>query len=308
MQHTDQRINAVREDREHGSRWLVRETIQILRDLAAQLSQHQKGNDAEQMSQLYDVGKQLAQARPAMAALASAVGRVLHVQDGPAAAKQAAEQLLQDYDTATQRIASYAAPFLKGTMLTCSVSGTVLEVMAAQKATIERVIALEGRPRYEGRDMARSLSQRGIAVTLITDAEADIFLPLCNGVVVGADSILANGDVLNKAGTALLGWAAQGHHIPFYVLCETLKISPHSWSTTNYTENLTMLEEKEGTEVLETPIQGVAAGNFYFDHTPADLVSKVITEQGVLSRQEIERIARQARADAEYLAAQGVIN
>lgn len=301
MQDINQRISAVREDREHGSRWLVRETIQILRDLATQ-AQSQQGTDPSHMSQIYEVGKQLAYARPSMAALASAVGRVLHVQGGPSAVKHAAEQLLNDYDTAIARIATQAAPFLKGTLMTCSISGTVLEVFEAHKATIEQVITLEGRPRYEGRDMARSLSHQGIPVTLITDAQADIFLPFCNSVIVGADSILANGDVLNKAGTALLGWAAQGHHVPFYVLCETLKISPHSWSTTSYEENLAMLEEKEGTEVLEQPTNGVTARNFYFDHTPAQLVSKVITEQGVLNRQEIERIAHQAQEDAHYLA------
>ena len=300
MQDIEQRIQAVREDREHGSRWLVRETIQILLDLATQV-QSQQGNETHHMSRLYDVGKQLAQARPSMAALASAVGRVLRVEGGSDAVKQSAEQLLRDYDTATSRIATHAAPFLKGTLMTCSISGTVQEVFTAHRATIKQVIALEGRPRYEGREMARALSQQGIAVTLITDAQADIFLPQCNAIVVGADSILSNGDVLNKAGTALLGWAAQGHHVSFYVLCETLKISSKSWSETDEKENMAMLEEKEGTEVLEHPIQGVTARNFYFDHTPAQLVSKVITERGVLSQQEIKQIAQQTREDAQYL-------
>jgi len=48
---------------------------------------------------------------------------------------------------------------------------------------------------------------------------------------VGADSILADGDILNKAGTALLAWSARGHSYPFYVLSETLKISSRRWST-----------------------------------------------------------------------------
>jgi translation initiation factor 2B subunit (eIF-2B alpha/beta/delta family) len=299
------RIQAVREDREHGSRWLVRETIQILRDLAIRVEQEQdsQGHNAPQLAVLYDTGRQLAQARPAMAALAHAVGRVLHVQGGAAGMKQAANRLLHDYDTATTRITEHATPFLHGTVLTCSISGTVLEVLSACKGSISRVIALEGRPRYEGREMAQSLAKHEIPLTVITDAEADIFMPLSDMVVVGADSVLANGDVLNKAGTALLGWSAQGHTIPFYVLCETLKIAPYLWSTTAYEQNLAMLEEKEGSEVWAQPLQGVTVRNFYFDHTPANLVSKVITEQGVLSRQEIERIAQQARDDAQFLAA-----
>lgn len=134
--------------------------------------------------------------------------------------------------------------------------------------------------------MAKALSEHAAVVTLITDAQADIFLPQCQAVVVGADSVLANGDVLNKAGTALLAWAAQGHRVPFYVLCETLKISPHSWSG-----DLSHLEEKEPSEVLDQPIPGVTVRNFYFDRTPASLVTMVITEQGMLSKEKIGEIA-----------------
>ena len=272
-----QRIEQVRNDREHGSRWLVRETLLILRDLA----QASKGSSSEQ--DIYKAGRTLAQARPSMAALASAVGRVLTAQGGTDAMAREAERLLHEYDTATARIAEHAKPLLHGTIMTCSISGTVVDVLAANSSTIKRVIALEGRPRYEGREMARTLQQKGFAVTLITDAQADIFIPQCDSVVVGADSILANGDVLNKAGTALLGWSAQGHAVPLYVLCETLKISSQQWQEgpEHWKTNLSLLEEKEGTEVLEHPIEGVMVRNFYFDRTPHTLVAKVITEQGV---------------------------
>src|SRR5205823_834363 len=194
--------------------WLVRETLSILRDLAEASSDQQ---------QLYAAGRELAQARPSMAALASVVGRVLHVQGGSQPVAQAAERLLQEYDTATEALAAYAQPFVHGNILTCSLSGTVLDVLVACCKQIKQVTVLEGRPRYEGRTMAQELSKRGLAVTLITDAEAAIFLPLCEAVVVGADSVLANGDVINKAGTALLAWASWGQQIPMYVVCETLK-------------------------------------------------------------------------------------
>jgi len=165
------------------------------------------------------------------------------------------------------------------------------------------VIVTEGRPRYEGRDTARILSQQGIVVTLITDAQADIFMPQCDSVVVGADSVLADGDVLNKAGTALLGWSAQGYHVPFYVLCETLKISSQRWQdgAEHRQENLALLEEKEGTEVLDFPINGVTARNFYFDRTPHQLIAQVITEQGVLGEREIAEIARQVEKNRQVL-------
>lgn len=290
MSTIEERIEQVRNDREHGSRWLVRETILILRDLAHDTS----GSPQEQKQRLYGAGRRLAQARPSMAALASVVGRILTTQCGSNSIVQEAERLLQEYDTAPARITEHARPLLHGTLMTCSISGTVLDVLIACRQTIEQVIVSEGRPRYEGRDTARTLSQQGIAVTLITDAQADIFMPICDSVVVGADSVLANGDVLNKAGTALLGWSAQGYHVPFYVLCETLKISSQRWQDEidHWQENLALLEEKEAAEVFDQPMGGVAVRNFYFDHMPHQLVAKVITEQGILAEKEITEIAR----------------
>ncbi|MGH2495952.1 MAG: translation initiation factor eIF-2B [Ktedonobacteraceae bacterium] len=282
MERFEKRIATVREDREHGSRWLVREAIGILQDIATSSNSTQD----ERLRLLRQTGNELAQARPAMFALTGAVIRILGSSENPDEMARAAEQLLQTYDTAIEHITTHARPFLKGTLMTHSLSGTVMEVLKACASSIEQMIVLEGRPRYEGREVALALHKAGIATTLITDAQADIFLPRCSAVVVGADSILANGDVLNKAGTALLAWAARGHKIPLYVLCETLKIATYAWAG-----NLALLEEKEAGEVWEHPAQGITIHNFYFDHTPARLATKLITEQGVLSKQDVRQTA-----------------
>lgn len=300
MENIEQRITQICNDREHGSRWLVREAIIILRDVA----QSTQVSQDVLMQLLFNYARKIAQSRPAMAALASAVSRVVCAQGGPEAIVQEAQKLLAEYETAVEQIVLHAQPLLQGNVMTCSISGTVLEVLVANRQQIERVIVLEGRPRYEGREMARALSQRGLAVTLITDAQANIFLPECQSVVVGADSVLINGDVLNKAGTALLAWAARGHGLPFYVLCETLKISPRRWvdhNAAHLAENLAMLEEKEAEEVLEQPISGVVVHNFYFDRTPYRLVSGIVTEQGVLDRRAIREIAVKTRANEREL-------
>ena|SRR3989442_3825415 len=292
MDNLEQRIELVRNDREHGSRWLVREAISILHDLATERTLPTD----EQIRQVWRAALELAHARPAMAALSVAIGRILSAQDGLEGMAREAAQLLEEYNHAVERIAAYACPLLGGTLMTHSISGTVLEVLIACSRQIERVIVLEGRPRYEGRDMARALAKHGMAVTLITDAQADIFLAQCRAVVVGADSVLANGDVLNKAGTALLAWAAHGHKIPFYVLCETLKIAPRRWSG-----DLSQLEEKEAEEVLKQPISGVTVRNFYFDRTLAKLVTKVITEQGLMGKQEVRQMALRAMRHQQML-------
>jgi translation initiation factor 2B subunit (eIF-2B alpha/beta/delta family) len=286
MEPSEERIAMIRNDREHGSRWLVRETISILYDIANQpTSSHE-----ENLQQLQRAGKELANARPAMAALAGAVRRILNATGGLEGRAQEAAKLLREHDSAIERITNYTRPLLAGTIMTHSLSGTVLEVLTNCLSQLEQVIVLEGRPRYEGREVARALSTNNASITLITDAQADIFLPQCHAVIVGADSILANGDILNKAGTALLAWAAHGHRVPFYVVCETLKISPQSWSG-----NLAQLEEKEPTEVLEQQIPGVNVRNFYFDRTLSRLVTGVITEQGIMEKKEVTLIASQLK-------------
>jgi ribose 1,5-bisphosphate isomerase len=277
----EQRIEAVRTDRTHGSRWLAREAVSILYDLATDATL----TPAEAEQRLHSAAQKLSQARPAMAAVAGAVQRILNVHGSLADIARAASELLEDIDIATTHILTYARPLIKGTLMTHSLSGTVLAVLAACASQIEQVIVLEGRPGYEGREVARMLAKEDIACTLITDAQADIFLPRCQAVIVGADTVLANGDILNKAGTALLAWAAHGHKVPLYVVCETLKISPRLWSG-----DLALLEEKEPEEVLASPIPGVTPRNFYFDYTPARLVTKVVSEQGLLGRREIKQL------------------
>jgi ribose 1,5-bisphosphate isomerase len=286
METPDERIAMIRNDREHGSRWLVRETISVLYDIATQPT----SSPEETIEQLQSAGKELANARPAMAALAGAVRRILNASGGLDGTVREAAKLLREYDSAIKYITDHARPLLTGTIMTHSLSGTVLEVLTNCLSQIEQIIVLEGRPRYEGREVARALAKGNASITLITDAQADIFLPQCHVVVVGADSILANGDILNKAGTALLAWAAHGHKIPFYVLCETLKISPQSWSG-----DLAQLEEKEPTEVLEQHIPGVNVRNFYFDRTLSKLVTGVITEQGIMGKKEIMQVASQLK-------------
>ena len=294
MDTIDKRIEQIINDREHGSRWLVKEALTILLDLA----QMQELSEHERIERLLTSARTIAHARPAMAALSGAVGQVLNVEGGVEAVASKAQQMLEMYLSATTHIAEHARALLQGHLMTCSVSGTVLDVMLALREQIEHVTVLEGRPRYEGRETARILSQQGIAVTLITDAQADIFLPQCQNVVVGADSILINGDVLNKAGTALLAWSAHGRHIPFYVLCETLKISPHRWidhDPAHQAANFALLEEKEACEVWEPDVPGITVRNFYFDRTPYRLVTHILTERGIVDRRAIREIGIETR-------------
>lgn len=305
------RIAWVRDDRAHGASALAREAADILR--ACALVGLMPDADARAALQdLHRAARELAASRPSMVALANTVGRIWaaaqetanHQKTRPPssaarvaleAARQAAEEMLSGWADAAQQIAEYARPSLRGTILTHSLSGTVQTILLACRSQLERVYVTEGRPRCEGRATAQALAAAGIPVTLLTDAEAGLFIPECAAVVIGADSVLADSSIVNKTGSFLLALAARAsrpQRIPFLALAETLKIAPSAKPH---------LEEMDPTEVLPPDLPGVSARNIYFDRTPASLVSALITERGPLSRVQVREQAAQARHWARLL-------
>ncbi|HEY7751983.1 MAG TPA: hypothetical protein VH917_06790, partial [Ignavibacteriaceae bacterium] len=92
------------------------------------------------------------------------------------------------------------------TILTISRSGTLSKVLTLlrKKNNKLEVIVSESRPAFEGRLMAKSLLKSGIKVDLITDAMTGIYVQKCDAVIIGADKILSNRNVVNKAGSLSL--------------------------------------------------------------------------------------------------------
>ena len=153
----------------------------------------------------------------------------------------------------------------------------------------------ETRPLLQGsRLTAWELKQAGIPHRLVTDSSAGTLLArgMVDRIVVGADRIAANGDTANKIGTYPLAVLAQRHGVPFYVAAPLSTIDP---ATPN--GDAIPIEERRADELTrlagrEVAPQGTEAVNFAFDVTPADLVSAIITEAGVLEAPYTESIAR----------------
>jgi translation initiation factor 2B subunit (eIF-2B alpha/beta/delta family) len=168
-------------------------------------------------------------------------------------------------------------------VITHSCSSTVIEILKAKGVN---VIVSESRPLYEGRRVARELSEFGIPVTLITDASVGYFASKADIALVGADTILADGSLVNKMGTYLLALSSRKSNVPFYVACELDKLS-------SYSPREIELEEKEASEVLSEKLPNVTIRNIYFDITPAELVTKIITEKGMMEPYEAVDYARE---------------
>ena len=174
--------------------------------------------------------------------------------------------------------------------------GTALGVIrsAVESGKSISVIADETRPFLQGaRLTAWEMVQEQIPVTLISDNMAGHMMSrgAVDAVIVGADRIAANGDVANKIGTYMVAVLAARHDIPFYVAAPLSTIDPDT-----ETGAAIPIEERKPDEVLGfgeiiwAP-EGVRVANPAFDVTPAELVTAIITEQGIIARPDRAKVA-----------------
>jgi methylthioribose-1-phosphate isomerase len=174
--------------------------------------------------------------------------------------------------------------------------GTALGVIRAARDAGKRVsvVANETRPFLQGaRLTAWEMVQEGIPVTLITDNMAGALMRAgrVDLVVVGADRIAANGDVANKIGTYTLAVLAARHGLPFYVAAPLSTFDP-----TLPDGGAIPIEQRSAAEVtgfrdLRWAPEGVAVENPAFDVTPAELVTALITEKGIVERPDAAGVA-----------------
>lgn len=176
--------------------------------------------------------------------------------------------------------------------------GTALGVIrsAVQAGKKISVIADETRPFLQGaRLTAWEMVQENIPVTLITDNMAGFMMSRgeVDAVIVGTDRVAANGDVCNKIGTYMVAVLAKRHNIPFYVACPLSTIDMNIASGADIPIEERAAEEVTGYRDYQWAAQGVSVRNPSFDVTPAELVTALITEKGVIhgaNREKLEKL------------------
>jgi len=235
------------------------------------------------------LGKALIDAQPAMAPMVNLVNHLFHAIDAlqdPDTIRErgtaALEGFLASLLTSPEKIRGHALPLLQGkkVILTHSYSSTVLQVLGHARGI--EVICPESRPLLEGLRTAKELGAQGIRVRLVVDFAALSLIDECDVVMVGADAITPDG-VVNKFGTYGLALAAREKEVPFYVLAGTEKFLPAPFARN------VRIEQKDPKEVILENIPHGKVENFYFDFTPLDLITGVVTQEGVLSADEVQR-------------------
>ena len=181
-------------------------------------------------------------------------------------------------------------------MLATGGIGTALGVIrvAHERGRVKEVYACEARPLRQGsRLTAWELARLDIPCTVVVDSAAATVMSQgrVDAVILGADRIAANGDVANKIGTQSLALIARAHAIPFYVA------APRSTFDLEASSGATIpIEERSAAEV-ETA-DGVNVYNPAFDVTPADLITGIVTDAGVIEPPYAGSIQRMFDNDA----------
>ncbi|OIJ66108.1 S-methyl-5-thioribose-1-phosphate isomerase [Streptomyces mangrovisoli] len=240
------------------------------------------------------------------AAMALAAARALHQEDAEASTRMAAHGLaLLDelLPGGGHRILTHCNT---GSLVSGG-EGTAFAVALAahRQGRLRRLWVDETRPLLQGaRLTAYEAARSGMAYTLLTDNAAGSLFSAgeVDAVLIGADRIAADGSVANKVGSYPLAVLARYHHVPFIVVAPVTTVDLETPDGAAIE-----VEQRPGHEVTEVtlpqaPVSGGGGGvpvaplgtqayNPAFDVTPPELVTAVVTEEGVVSPVTTEALA-----------------
>ncbi len=261
-------------------------------------------NTSQLLKKLKNAGEKLKSARPTAVSLPNAVNYILYVADRSShlGIDEFRIRLLDDIEgfigeqnNALDRIAEIGSNLVAegDVILTHCNSDTVNMLLERAWGLGKRieVVCTETRPRYQGHITARELSGSGIPTTLIVDSAVHLIMKelKVDKVIVGADTVYANGDMINKIGTSQIAICANELDIDFIVATESIKFSPQSLLGSRVE-----IEERDPSEVLKPgKLPKVKILNPAFDITHADYIDVFVTEFGVIPPEAVYHILRE---------------
>ena len=267
-----EKINKLKDDRVHGASWLSRQAIRTL-NLA--IKENQSLTITEFVEEIQKVAAELIKAGPNITPIANYTSQFLHqimamsqdekdLDSLKKSARITGKDFLKSATKAVSKSIEYGCGIISDldTVITCSYSSTVCQVleMAKKREAKFRVMVTESRlnDQIYGQITARQLMKHQIPVELISDQNINLRIAKADKALVGADSITADGYLINGKPTFLLAQAAKKKKIPFYVVCESAKFDIQDYVTKSP-------ELEPG-----------------FERTPLNLITGIITEKGTM--------------------------
>jgi len=246
----------------------------------------QAGSRDDFLSQLREEGNKLAEARPSAIALPNAVDMFIEkveainlgMPDLKDAALLAGKELMEDTKDSFKELTEKGSEIVRDGQLIlihCH-SSTVTGILKKAWDSGKRfnVICTETRPSKQGFISAKELAEHEIPTTIVIDSAVASVMAGVDIALVGADTILKNGDVVNKIGTLGVALAAKEFGVPMYVATQRLKFDTKGKGVG--------IESRPAEEILEgAELPGVEIENLVFDITKKSYFKGIITEGGI---------------------------
>jgi ribose 1,5-bisphosphate isomerase len=200
-------------------------------------------------------------------------------------------QFLKNLEASKECIAEIGSKRIRDNMMvfTHCHSSTVTHLLNKAKKddkTFE-VVCTETRPVFQGRITAKELLALGLKTTFIVDSAARSLMRNADLVIVGADAITSEGNVINKIGTGTVALLAHEARKPFYVVAELLKFDPDT-----VCGDYEKIEERSPDEVWKGAPEKLVIRNPAFDVTRRDFIHGIICEEGLIPPHSVAEVTR----------------
>lgn len=202
-----------------------------------------------------------------------------------------ADLFLKNLEASRERTAEIGAKRIRdgSVVFTHCHSSTVTRMLAKAKAEGKnfKVICTETRPAFQGRITAKEMVNFGVETEFIVDSAARTLLGEVDIVVVGADAITSEGNVVNKIGTSSIAVLAYEARKPLYVVSELLKFASETLNG-----ECEKIEQRSPNEVWADAPKTLLIRNPAFDVTPSRYIHGLICEEGVIAPQSVVEAIR----------------
>jgi ribose 1,5-bisphosphate isomerase len=193
-------------------------------------------------------------------------------------------KFLKNLEASKERIAEIGSKRIRDGMVvfTHCHSSTVTYLLskAKKEGKCFEVVCTETRPVFQGRITAKEMLELGVKTMFIVDSAARSFMRDVDIVIVGADAITSEGNVINKIGTGTMALLAHEARKPFYVVAELLK----------FDGEYEKIEERSPDEVWKDAPEKLNVRNPAFDVTRRDFIHGVICEEGIIPPHSVKEV------------------
>jgi len=287
------KLEDLRDDNTSGANELIDKALEIIK---IRLESIEEPNE-DIKGDLFNLAKNIINSRPSMAPLINTIGFLVHDLE-KINKKILRERINQFYVDRTEREKALSQVFrtflinkkiVAPKIMLISYSSTILNQLIENKDYIFEIFILESRPLLEGIRVAETLSSY-FRTNLIIDAAMGKFIDQIDLILIGVDSVLKDGSIINKIGTFPLAVLANERNIDIYAVGDFFK-----YNLKDHYGKEVIIEEKPTKELYseESQKELLKIHNYYFDITPPKYITGIISDLGILKMEEFLKLTKE---------------